>query len=467
VGTGQQFEGQIEMTALAADQQFSRPVAVRSDAVPLLQVFAVTVMVFPANEVIKAVGADGYPAALVAYGLFLVWVAATLFGLHYPLDFRYPVRFWLCALWIVSLASYALMDRTTLSSEELASADRWLMQLAALSGVILVAAEGLHSVKDIQRVLRALTWGGAFCGTVAALQFWLKLDIASDLQKLPGFSINQSDVANANISIRGGINRVPGTATDPIELGVVAAMLLPLAIFQAVHDLERSKVMRWFPVICIAIAIPASVSRSAFLAAALALGLLIGFLRPARRLLQSLAGVLLGAAAIFVVTPTLISTLTSLFLAGTTDPSIAHRLATYPLAESLVRQAPWLGQGGGAYIAPIQTEIFDNQYLTTAVELGLVGLVVLTFFLLWPVITALVACRRTADPRLRDLCAALAGSGLAAVICSGTFDSLSFPMFVNVQALILGLIGAAWLLVNHEMEAAPVPAVAVRTGLYM
>jgi hypothetical protein len=48
------------------------------------------------------------------------------------------------------------------------------------------------------------------------------------------------------------------------------------------------------------------------------------------------------------------------------------------------------------------------------------------------------------------LCAALAGAELAAVVCSATFDSFGFPMFANAQALVVGLIGAAWLLADRE-----------------
>ena len=69
-------------------------------------------------------------------------------------------------------------------------------------------------------------------------------------------------------------------------------------------------------------------------------------------------------------------------------------------------------------------DILDNQYLKTAVELGLVGVVVLAAFFLVPVIAALVARRRSGDPELRLLCAALAGAALAAGVCSLTFDSL-------------------------------------------
>jgi hypothetical protein len=442
------------MTALAIDRRKRKSAAAsRSHAVFLLQLFAATVMVFPSDEVLKAVGAGGYVAALVSYCLFFAWIAATLFGQHNPLERRSPVRIPLCTLWLVSLISYVLMNRGMLTSAELASAERWLMQLAGISGVILVASECLRSIEDINRVMRALTWGGAFCGIVAAMQFWLKFDITHYL-RLPGFSLNEAATGNIGIGSRGSFNRVPGTATDPIELGVAAGMLLPLAVYMAMHDTGRSTAKRWFPVFCIGIAIPASVSRSAFIAAGVALGVLIVSLPPAGRL-WGLGGVLFAITGIFLTAHGLIGTLKSYFLAGTSDPSIAHRTNNYPFVEQMVRQAPWFGQGGGSYIAPDTLHILDNQYLTTAIELGLVGVAALIFFFLWPAIAALVARGRSADPALRNLCAALAGSELAAGLCSATFDSLSFPMFVNVQALVVGLIGAAWLLTEKDHRARP------------
>jgi putative inorganic carbon (hco3(-)) transporter len=44
----------------------------------------------------------------------------------------------------------------------------------------------------------------------------------------------------------------------------------------------------------------------------------------------------------------------------------------------------------------------------------------------------------------------LAGAALAAALCSLTFDSLSFPMFANVHALVIGLVGAGWLLAARD-----------------
>jgi O-antigen ligase len=129
----------------------------------------------------------------------------------------------------------------------------------------------------------------------------------------------------------------------------------------------------------------------------------------------------------------------------------------YPEVERLVNQAPWFGHGGGTYMPEIRMYILDNQYLTTAIELGLVGILALFVYFLVPLISAIVALRRSSDPELRLLCAALAGASLAAAVCTVTFDSLSFPMFSNVHALVIGMIGACWRLAGPGELRAPQP----------
>jgi O-antigen ligase len=443
----------------------ARPVAARpgrarrSHAVVLLQIFAVTLMVFPSDTVIKAVGGAGYVAALVSYVIFLCWAVATMFGLHNPLKHRSPVRIALCVFWLATLASYIVANQGAFTTTQQLGAARWIMQLLGASGIILVASECLTTLGQIKRVLRAMVWGGAFCGVVAALQYWLRYDITPYLREIPGFSAN-SAVGYVGIGSRGSLNRVAGTAISPIELGVVAGMLLPLAAYLAIHDTGRPGWQRYGPMLGIALAVPTSVSRSAILAAGIALGVFVVCL-PARRRISAIAGVMVAVAGIFVAAHGLIGTLDHFFFAGTSDASIAHRVNNYPYVEMLVRKSPWLGQGGGTYAGRAgftnlsQAHILDNQYLTTEVEMGAIGLAALVFFFLWPVFTAMVARQGTSDPELRDLCAALLGAGLAAAVCSATFDSLSFPMFINELALVTGLTGATWLLVTRQ----PTPAV--------
>lgn len=416
----------------------------RSHAVPMLQLFAVAVMVIPSDTVIRAIGAQGYVAALIGMFALAAFAAAILLGLHDPARHRHPIRGVLCVLWLSVLVSYIVMDRSVQTEVQAVAADRMLMQLAIITGVALVAAECLTSLRDVHRVLRALTWGGAFCGVVASLQFWIDLDITPYLRELPGFSVNFDNPA---IVARSALNRVSGTSITAIELGVVAGMLLPLAIYLAIHDTDRSTRRRWAPVVLIALAIPTSVSRSAIISLGLALAVFV-VLMPTRQRLAALCAAPFAVTGVFMSAPGVIGTLTHFFRAGTTDDSVRARLLDYPEVERLVHQAPWFGHGGGTYLPENPMYILDNQYLKTAIELGLVGVVALVAYFLVPLIAALAARRRGSDPALRLLCAALAGVALAAGACSVTFDSLSFPMYSNVYALVIGLIGACWRLAS-------------------
>jgi O-antigen ligase len=420
-----------------------------SHAVRILQVYSIALMILPADYVVTVIGADGYAAALVSYAMLAMWFAGSLLGQHNPFACRYPVRVTLAGMWAVTIASYLMMSRASLSTTQLLAADRWLMQLAGMSGVILVAAEGVRTLEDVRRVLRTLTWGGAFCGIVALLQFKARVNLANYL-KLPGFSENSVTSGTAMIVSRGGLNRVFGTALDPIELGVSAGMMLTLAAYLMMHDTGRAKWRRVLPVVCIAMAVAVSVSRSGVISVLAALGVLVVSLPPIRRL-KGLTTIPLTLLVIFLAIPGLISTLASFFLAGNADPSVSHRTNNYPYVEQLVHEHPLLGQGGGTYISD-ELHVLDNQYLSTAIELGLLGLAALVFYLAWPVAVALVARQRTNNPELKDLFAALAGAELATVLCAATFDAFSFPMFFNLQALIAGLIGAAWMIAKNERD---------------
>jgi hypothetical protein len=397
-------------------------------------------MVIPSDAVINAIGAEGYAAALVGMFAFAAFVAATVLGLHNPLRNRHPVRAALLTLWLSVLLSYVLMHRETSTFAQVQAADRMLMQMAIITGVALVAAECLNSLRDVRRVLWALSWGGAFCGVVASLQYWISMDITPYLRLLPGFSVNFDNPA---IVARAAMNRVSGTSITAIELGVVAGMLLPLTVYLAMYDKDRSFRNRWAPVVLTAAAIPTSVSRSAVISIGLAFAVFV-VLMPARQRVVALCATPVALAGVFMTAHGVIGTLAAFFGGAGNDDSVRARTMDYPTAERLVREAPWFGHGGGTYLPVNVLDIFDNQYLKTAVELGLVGVVALLTYFLVPFIAVLVARRRSRDPELRLLCAALAGAALAGAVCSVTFDSLSFPMFSNVHALVIGMIGAAW-----------------------
>jgi hypothetical protein len=448
LGTDQPFvwRGFVHAAAFSPLRATAEDRSFRSDAIVLLQFFALAVMVFPSDTVLPAIGAAGYPASLIGLFVFGVFTVSVLLGFHDPIRHAHPIQGVLCVVWVSVLASYIFMDRGRLTGPEIAAADRVLLRYAVITGVALVTAEWLRTLPDVMKVARILCWAGAFCGFVAVLQFWMSLDLSQYLRELPGFVQNHDNPA---IQTRGSLNRVQGTAITPIELGVVAGMLIPIAVALGIYDRDRSNFKRWAPLTLIVLGVATSVSRSAILALLVAFVVLVVLLPPVLRL--AAFGVLpIALAGIFMSAHGLIGTLASFFTGASSDPSIQYRTHDYPLAEEVWQKAPWFGHGPGTWIPADPLNIFDNQYLNSAVEVGLVGLLALLVFLVVPALIALGARRRSADPQLRLLCGALAAAGFVAPVCSLTFDSLSFPMFVNVYAIVLGLTGACWRLAAAE-----------------
>ncbi|PYC74092.1 polymerase [Micromonospora arborensis] len=437
--------GRVSGGRLAETRRVVRPQGSRQAAF-MLQLFILSAFIFPSDTVIRIVGAQGYLASLVSLVLFLAWAVTALLGLHDPVHTRYPVRGALAVLWICALLSYAAMPLFTPDETQRLSADRWMLLLVGMSGVILVTAEHLRSPADLLRVIRTVVWGGAFSGVVATLQFWFLWDLKPWLRlALPGFEAGD---AYGSFQGRDALVRVTGTTIHPIELGVVAGMLLPLAIWLGIHDRERPPARRWLPVGLIGMCIPMSVSRSAILAVGVAVATFVICL-PARQRVWLLAFSPIAVVGIFATTPGYLRTIIGSITMGAEDASITNRLDNYPRVVALVQQAPWLGRGGGTFLPEDATRILDNQYLKTAIEMGVLGLAALLLYFLVPAITALQTRARTTDPELRSLCGALAGACLAAAVGAYTFDAFSFAQFASVHAVVLGLCATCWLAVQR------------------
>jgi O-antigen ligase len=241
-------------------------------------------------------------------------------------------------------------------------------------------------------------------------------------------------------------------ANHPIEFAVVAGMLLPLAIWLGMHDREKSSMRRWLPVALITMSIPMSVSRSGILAAITSLTLFTVLL-PATQRVWLLAVTPVAAVAVFVSTPGYLRTIFGSFTGAQSDASVLNRVNNYPRVIAAFEKAPWIGHGPNTDIQVDLTKVLDNQYLKSSIELGGLGVLALCLYFLVPALTALWARSRTSDPRFRALCAALAGGSLAAGVGSYTFDAFSFAQFASVDAIVVGLCGACWLLTQREPQA--------------
>jgi O-antigen ligase len=415
----------------------------RGRPITILQIYVVLLVLIPPTNIIGPLGAVGTPATVTALVALMLWLVAVIAPGDYLCRTVVPVRVVMGLLVGTIFLAYAVAHVRYVPGDEVLASDRALLQVLSWAGVAFLAAEGLRDRAEVYRVLRTLIAAVAIMAIVGFLQFRLGIDLAERVNHLPGLHQN-SDLAS--ILDRGGFRRPAGTATHPIEFGCVIAMTLPLALHLARFDLTRTWARRWVPVAAVAIGIPVAVSRSAVLAATVGAITLLAGLDPKSRP-RALAATAAFIVLIYATTPGLLGTFRNLFVHADSDPSITLRTSDYKIAEQYFQQAPWLGRGPGTFLSN-KYIVLDNQYLMSAIEVGLVGLLVVIGYLFATAFLGRGFRHRTSDSATRDLGQALAATSLAGAVSAFTFDGFSFLIFAGFIPLCLGVGAAMWAMVR-------------------
>lgn len=436
----------------AAPGGTAAPAADRRGVPLLLRATLLTIGAVPASLVLAPVGAAGSVPMLLSLLLGAFWLVSWAWGLHDPLAARHPGRIAVAALLLASAASAAALYVGTTGGSTVAAraaGERWLLLVLASAALVTVCAECVRTTDDVARCVRALLNGFFVCCLVALVQFVFSVDpVTWAHHVMPGFTENGGSTP---FQPRGALVRVAGIAFSPIELGVVAAMLLPLSLWRAVHDAQGRRWLHAAQTGALVLAVTVSISRSGVLGLLVALTVALPFLtRTTRRWVLVAAPV--AVAMMFLAVPGLVSTLGGAIGADSSDPSIATRLDNYPRVVAMYEANPVLGLGPGNYLPSDALHILDNQYLSSLVTLGAVGVAATVVYLVLPGVAGLHAARTARSASLRCLAGALAAGTLAGAVCSLTFDSLSFPVFALTFPALVGLSGAVWLLVRTEEE---------------
>jgi O-antigen ligase len=256
---------------------------------------------------------------------------------------------------------------------------------------------------------------------------------------IPGLSVHQQVT---DLMSRQGLVRVTATTAQPLEFNAVLAMSLPIALHQARFAPAALRVRRWLQVALITAVVPMTGSRSAFFALAVICIVLFPTWHRRDWLRVCLAGLAASALA-WLVKPSLVSSFTALFGQLGTDQSSLSRASAYSEAVPYIAAHPWLGQGFQTFFP--QTYFFvDNQYLTSLLETGVLGLLALVACFATGWFAARSVRTTAADARTRDLGQCLAASIAVGAVCFASFDALSFSIAAGLFFLLLGCVGAAW-----------------------
>ncbi len=402
----------------------------------------------PSDSVIRAIGAMGFPGGLAAIALLGLWGCLVATRIHRPWHYRNPTSIILTLFVMSSLIGYVVTHLGSPTASIVRAADRVLMLNAACAGIILCIAQGANTRRAIGVVMDVVLLGAAFSALVALVDSLTGAGIAAALKTaLPGFSLNSE---YESISTREGVARVSGIALHAIEFGVVSSMAMCLGYARVLVTRGFGRVARALLTGLVALAVPLSVSRSAVLATAVAVGVLLA-LSPWGQRVRLIATGILAVAAVGMAVPRLVSALVQTIQGSAQDSSIAARVFDYePFLRSFALH-PWFGTGVSSYKPTTAWDILDNQYLAWLLERGAIGALGPLVLMVAPFLVALTLHRRSRDPELSRYAAALAAGLLIALLLSGTFDSFSFPMFVIAYCVFVGLLGACW--VNAQRPA--------------
>ena len=406
----------------------------RFDAATWLTVYLVLLFAVPSKLVIGPLGSAGAPSMVFGLGGLLLWVLLLVASARTAPGRRRPIQIALAAFAASAGVSYAIAMSGPMVSSEVSPADVALLALLAWSGTLLLAHDGIRSQARLDVLVRRLALAGGALAVLGIAQFALGQLIVDQIT-VPGLTLT----GPFEFTERNGRYRPPGTATHPIEYGVLVAMLLPPALHVAFQRTAGSRLLRWAPALALLVLVPLTGSRSTYVGVAIGVTVLIlGWPAPRRKALLAIGGV--GAVAMLVTAPGIATSILGLFADADQDPSVASRTSSFSAAGEFVARDPLFGRGLGTFLPTYR--IFDNQYLLLLVTVGIVGTALFAGLWLTTLRRLLHVRSASRDERTRSLATALAASVTAGFVSLSFFDAFAFPMTMGTLFLLIGLSGA-------------------------
>ncbi len=422
-----------------------------------LGLYVVLMFAIPATQVVPGFGAVGTPATLLGLGLLVMLgldrlrpgrTSAVVAGYWS----RNPVIVGLAIYLAIIIASWSFGNIRPLSPLAASSSDRALLGALSLAGVALFVADRVRSWDAVTRLVDYVLVGGAFMCAIGMVQFFAGYD-ATRLLVVPGLDGGTQYQAVGTRSI---FNRPHGTALHSIEFGVVAAALVPLALWRA---RSGGGLWRWMILVAVALSALLSVGRSGVLVlGVVGIVMLIG--SGWRERLNLVAGGMVLVVASGALIPGLIGTIQSLFVNSRYDPSYQARIERIPEVLRLMAEYPWFGRGFGTFTIE-EYLLLDNEIQKMGIETGVIGVAAFVAFFVTVVWAASVLKQRS--ELMGSLAFALAASIIGILVSYYTFDAFFYRILTGTLYIFVGLVAALWNGIAGRWIP-PAPSAATTTG---
>jgi O-antigen ligase len=322
--------------------------------------------------------------------------------------------------------------------------------------VFVLVTSVVDTVEQMRRIMAVLVLGAAVIAAAALYEGQSGYNVFDHLnQWIPLLEQLPRDV----FEIRGGRLRVFASAQHPIALGAALMMMLPVAAYLMSSARSQGARRLWI-VAGIAIAAGAFSTVSRTTVAMGVVGLVVALLLRGRRVVRYWPAVVVLGVVVHVSAPGAIGALwASIFpeeglvteLGDRAGQGGSGRLADIEPGLELWSQSPLVGHGPGnetgfTITDPAQvslgqkppTIIFDNQYMSTLVALGILGVIGMVWWVGGGAVKLYKAAKRTTG-EVGDFIAACAiscaGFAVALLLFDGFFTVQATLTFVFLAAL--------------------------------
>jgi hypothetical protein len=337
------------------------------------------------------------------------------------------------------------------------NSDRITTLLASVTLVCCAVVDAVRTKEQLYRLLSTLVGMGTVTAFIGIIQFSTGITVVEALRP-PGFK----NLGIIPIEHRAGFPRVAATASHPIEMGIVWAVLIPLALHLSRHaptQLRRRAALG--SALVMLLALPMAGSRSAFAAAAVAF-VIIASRWTFRRQANALAGLVVAGLLVAMISPGLLGAMGKLVEGKQGVGSLVDRRQAAQKAFQVAGKRPLWGQGFGSYTNEVNSTV-DNLWAEAAIEVGYIGIagIALLFVSAAGIAMTARARARSRDRALRDLSLTLMGMTTGIAVAGWGLSIFKYPMVLGVLYLSFGCLGVAYRLVSAPQ---PMPTLPPSTG---
>jgi hypothetical protein len=404
----------------------------------MLAGFLVVLWLLPFQEITLPIhlpfGARLDRALLV--GIAAVWVVVLIGGGAMAPRVRFTAMHWAVFAYVglAILTTLLNLQRITIDAEDKLATGR-LALLFAYALFFVIAASSIRS-EELQPFMSLILGLAAITaiGTIYEFRADSNLFYSWARDVLPG-NVHVGSAVGGAVA---GRRRVIGPTDHGLAVTAMLAMVLPLALVRLSEAKRPSRqVLYGALAILLAGGCLATVRKTGPIAVVIAIAFVALFRPPSLpRLLVAAAA---GTVAAVLVLPDAVQSIGDQLFGGaiSTSDSSSGRLGDYPVAMIDTSRHLLFGRGYGAFDAAA-VRIFDNQYLSLLVTVGVIGLVAFVVVLLSAFGTA--ARSIASGDRVRAAAGlAAAASALVFAVACALFDAMAFPQAPYVFMLMAAL----------------------------